>query len=398
MDPRKPHQSQRHWMWVAAVAIAVLYVVSTIPTPLYGLYRKEFGFADVVITEIYAIYVIGNLTVLLFFGRLSDQIGRKPATLIGLGLLSIATFVFLIATNIVFLFVARVISGLAAGLGASALTAWIAELEPNGDRAHAGAVASGANLAGLMAGGLLAGLLATWIAWPLRSSYVVNLVIALALLVTLTRAPETVEHRVSSFRELSMKPRIGVPRGIRLAFVAPAAMAFSGFALGGFYAAIAPSILSHSLHETLPIFAGVTVAAFFAVAALAAVLTQSVQGRRVIVIALVLLVIGLGLLVLTEIAKSFWLLGFATLVTGASMGLSYRGSLQIINTIAPADRRAELVAAYLLACYTANALPVIGVGLLSKATSPELAHQVFAAALVLIAGGACAIGLKHAPK
>ena len=247
-------------------------------------------------------------------------------------------------------------------------------------------------------GRLLAGVLATWFPWPLRSSYVVNLVTALALLATLTRAPETVEHRVNSMRDLSLKPRIGVPKGIRLAFLAPAAMAFSGFALGGFYAAIAPSILSHSLHETQPIFAGVTVAAFFAVAALAAVLTQNVQGRRVIVIALVLLVAGLGLLVLTEIEKSFWLLACATVVTGASMGLSYRGSLQIINKIAPADQRAELVAAYLLVCYTANALPVIGIGLLSSAASPELAHRVFAAVLVLIAGTACAIGLRHAPK
>jgi len=385
-------------MWAAAAAIAALYVVSTIPTPLYGLYKREFGFADIVVTEIYAIYVIGNLTVLLFFGRLSDQIGRNPATLIGLGLLTVATVVFLVATNVMFLFVARVISGLAAGLGASALTAWIAELEPNHDRAHGGAVASSANLGGLMAGGLLAGVLATYCPWPLRLSYVVNLMSAAVLLVVMIRAPETVAHRARSLRDLSLRPRIGVPKGIRLAFVAPAAMAFSGFALGGFYAAIAPSILSHTLHETQPIFAGVTVAAFFGAAALAAVLTQKVQGRRVILIALALLIVGLGLLVLAEIARSFWLLALATIATGASMGLSYRGSLQIISKIAPDDRRAELVAAYLLVCYTANALPVIGVGLLSTATSPELAHRAFAGALVVITGAACAIGLKHAPE
>jgi MFS family permease len=390
--------TQRHWMWAAAAAIAALYVISTIPTPLYGLYRREFGFADVVITEIYAIYVLGNLTVLLFFGRLSDQIGRKPATLIGMAVLIAATLVFLIATNVKYLFVARVLSGLAAGLGASALTAWIAELEPNHDRAHGGAVASSANLGGLMMGGLIAGTLATWFPWPLRTSYIVNLVSAAVLLIVLIRAPETVAHRVRSWRELSLRPRIGVPKGIRLAFVAPAAMAFSGFALGGFYAAIAPGILSHSLHETQPIFAGVTVAAFFAVAALAAVMTQNVQGRRAILIALALLLVGLGLLVLTEIARSFWLLGLATITTGASMGLSYRGSLQIINIIAPDNRRAELVAAYLLVCYSANALPVIGIGLLSNATSPEFSHQVFAAALAVIAGSACAIGFKHAPK
>src|ERR1700761_6124326 len=102
--------TQRHWMWAAGAAIAALYVVSTIPTPLYGIYKRAFGFADIVITEIYAIYVVGNLTVLLFFGRLSDQIGRKPTTLIGLALLFVATIVFLLATSFVYLFVARVLS------------------------------------------------------------------------------------------------------------------------------------------------------------------------------------------------------------------------------------------------------------------------------------------------
>lgn len=390
--------TRRHWMWAAGVAIAALYVVSTIPTALYGIYRREFGFADIVVTEIYAIYVIGNLTVLLFFGRLSDQIGRKPSALIGLGLLLVASVVFLVATNVTFLFAARVLSGLAAGLGASALTAWIAELEPHHDRAHGGMVASSANLAGLMSGGLLAGLLATWFPWPLRLSYLVNIVVVAVLLIVMSRAPETVAHPVRSLREVSLRPRIGVPKGIRMAFIAPATMAFTGFALGGFYAAIAPGILSNTLHATQPVFAGVTVAAFFGFAALVAALTQKLQGRRVMLGALALLIVGLGLLVLTEVARSFWLLGVATLVTGASMGLSYRGSLQIISQIAPGDRRAELIAAYLLVCYTANALPVIGIGFLTRASSPEFAHEVFAGGLAIIACTACAIGIKHAPK
>src|SRR5690349_7032860 len=102
-DPK----TARRWMHLAAVAIAALYITSTIPTPLYGTYRREFGFAAVGVTEIYAIYVIGNLTVLLFFGRLSDQIGRKPATLIALGLLLLTTCAFLCANGLAGLFVAR---------------------------------------------------------------------------------------------------------------------------------------------------------------------------------------------------------------------------------------------------------------------------------------------------
>lgn len=73
-------------MWLAALAIAVLYIGSTLLTPLYPLYRQQLGFSELIVTEIYAIYVVGNLTVLFFLGRLSDQIGRCRATLLALAL------------------------------------------------------------------------------------------------------------------------------------------------------------------------------------------------------------------------------------------------------------------------------------------------------------------------
>ena len=70
------------WMWLAALGIAVLYMGSTLLTPLYPIYRREFGFSELVVTGVYAIYVVGNLFVLFLFGRLSDQIGRRRTTLI----------------------------------------------------------------------------------------------------------------------------------------------------------------------------------------------------------------------------------------------------------------------------------------------------------------------------
>ena len=66
----------------------------------------------------------------------------------------------------------------------------------------------------------------------------------------LVRAPETIGKPIRSMRALSLKPRIGVPSGIRVQFIAPAAMAFIAFALGGFYAALAPGLLIRQLGES----------------------------------------------------------------------------------------------------------------------------------------------------
>src|SRR5262249_47733892 len=79
-----------------ATELAVMFVGATLPTPLYTLYRHVFGFGGVMLTLIYAVYVLGNLTALLIFGRLSDQIGRRAVTLpaIGVAFLSTLAFVF----------------------------------------------------------------------------------------------------------------------------------------------------------------------------------------------------------------------------------------------------------------------------------------------------------------
>ncbi|HEX5353942.1 MAG TPA: MFS transporter [Rhodanobacteraceae bacterium] len=390
--------SARRPMWIAAAAIGLIYVGSTLLTPLYPIYRREFHFSELIVTAIYAVYVVGNLAVLFFFGRLSDQIGRRAATLIALGITCVSVLLFLFAGSVAWLFPARILNGFAAGLGAGALTAWIAELEPRGDRMRAAVVASAANLGGLALGALLAGALAQFAPWPLRLPWIAFLVLLIAMFAALYAVKETVPQPVRTTAELELKPRIGVPRDLRLAFVAPAAIAFAAFALGGFYAALAPELLTRSLHRGAPLIVGGIVALFFACGAATAVLGQRLRGRHAMVAALILLWIGLGLLTLAEALHSMTLLVLASIVTGAAMALGYRGSLQIVNEIAPEQQRAELVSSYLLVCYSANALPVIGVGVLSLPLGPENAHRVFAIVLVALASLACAIGLRYAPQ
>jgi MFS family permease len=392
-----PRLSGSGSMWVAVAGIASLYVGSTLPTPLYPLYRQQFGFSEFIVTAIYASYVVGNLTALFALGRLSDQLGRRPTTLIAFSVLIASILCFLGSTGTAWLFIARVLNGLAAGLGAGALTAWIAELEPGHDKARAAIVASTGNLAGLALGAIMAGLLAQYAPWPLRTSYMVYLVLMLIVIALTLVLPEGVEHTVRSADELSLRPRIGVPRNMRLAFIAPAAMAFATFALGGFYAALTPGLLWHSLQQHNLAVIGALVALFFGSGALTAATTGKLTARPAMLISTIMLLLGLALLVAAEHIRSMLMLLIATVTSGGATALGYRCSLQIVNEIAPPERRAELVSSYLLVCYTANSLPVIGVGLLSLAVSAASAHLVFAALLALLSLLACATGWKFLP-
>jgi len=385
-------------MWNAAAGIAVLYVGSTLLTPLYPLYERRFGFGELGVTEIYAIYVLGNLAVLFFFGRLSDQIGRRPVALIALGITIASALCFLFAESEAWLFPARVLNGFAAGLGAGTMTAWIAELEPRGDRARAAAFASAGNLAGLALGALGAGLLARFAPWPLRLSFVCFIGVLVVVIAMLMRAPETIAKPVRSLRELSLKPRIGVPRGIRVEFIAPAAMAFVAFALGGFYAALVPGVLSRQIGVSDVGVIGGIVALFFVSAAATVVATRALANRPALYAASALVFAGLALLLAADALRSMALIVAASLVGGSAMALAYRSSLGIVNAIAPGERRAELVSSYLLVCYTANALPVIGVGLITRTIGATNAHRVLAAVLAALALVACAVGARKLPR
>ena len=47
--------------------IGALFAGSTVLTPLYVIYKPQFGFSQISLTLIYAAYVIGNLAALLLF-------------------------------------------------------------------------------------------------------------------------------------------------------------------------------------------------------------------------------------------------------------------------------------------------------------------------------------------
>ena len=219
----------------------------------------------------------------------------------------------------------------------------------------------------------------------------VQLALIGTMIVLLRRVPDTVLEPTRRLEDLALRPRIGVPRSLWLAFAAPAATAFTAFALGGFYAALVPGLLGHALHVTNVFVVGAIVAAFFAVAALTAVASRNWHSRPAVFGALALYLPALLLLVASERARSMPLLLVATVIAGAAMALGYRGSLQRVNELAPEDQRAEVLSSYLIACYSGNSLPVIGVGLLALAWSAEAAHALFAAVLIVLALAALAV-------
>jgi MFS family permease len=371
------------------VVVSLLFMGSSLLTPLYQLYRTDYRLDALGLTLIYAVYVIGNLTALLFLGRLSDQRGRKPIILAGLALAAVSTMLFLLASSSTWLFAGRIASGCAVGLGSGAATAWITEATPAERRSLAASTMTAFNFVGLALGPILAGTLVQYAPWPLHLPFLVylGLIGAVALLVFAAR--ETLERAQTD--SIDLTPRLAIPRGKRLAFVAPAAAGFAAMAVVGYYAALGPTMLHETVKLTNQALTGLIVAELFAVAALAILLTRQAEPRRALIWGLALTPAGLAALVAAQAWSSLVVMLIGTTLSGVASALSYRGGLGTINALASADRRAELASAYFICCFMGNALPIIGVGALSERIGAVSADRVFALALTVVALGALAL-------
>lgn len=383
---------------VVASMIGMLFGGSTLLTPLYIMYKQAFGFSQISLTLIYAVYVVGNLCGLLFFGRLSDQIGRRQVAAAGMFLMIIATLVFLSARGIGALYVGRILSGLAISVGAGTGTAWLADLIDDESKSRATVIATSANFIGLGVAALIAGVMAEYLPWPLHLPYIVYLIVLVAVTGLVFMVPETVARSQPSIRDLSVQPHISVPSEIRAQFVAPAVTGFGSLALVGFYAALAPSLLANELHITNHAIAGAIFLELAVVVSGAILATRSLSSRTSMLLALALMLPSVALIVAAQLATSMVLLIIATAVCAITAGLGYRGSLQVTNQIAPPDRRAQIVSSYLICAFAGNALPVIGVGVISTFAGPIAASLAFAATIIVFALTALYFGARYLPK
>ena len=369
----------------AAADLACMFMGSTLVTPLYVLYEQAFGFSELTLTLIFSAYSLGNIASLFVLGRLSDQIGRRRTALPAIGVAALATLVFLFAAGTAWLFVGRALSGLAIGMASGAATAWVVDLTRNRKAQRGAAITTGSIFFGLGIAALLGGVLAQYAPAPLKLPFVVYLAVLAILALFVARTKETVEDRVDTFDEVSLAPRIGIPDEIRGRFVSPAVTAFAVFAVTAFYAALAPSLLKRDLDVTNLAAGGAIVCALFLSAAVTAVATSAMQARAAMLTGAGLLIPGVALLVAAQSQQSLPILVAGTVVTGIASALGYRGSLQVINEIAPKEQRAEVISSFAIVCFIGNGLPVIGVGVLSAIYSPAVATVSLAAVTTVLA-------------
>ncbi|QES59039.1 MFS transporter [Streptomyces venezuelae] len=355
---------------------------TTAPTPLYPLYGEEFGFSPITVTVIFAVYAVGVVAGLLAFGRLSDQIGRRPV-LVTATLLSVcAALVFLAAGNVAVLLTARVISGFSAALVTGAATASLTELIPQGRGVRPATVALFANMGGLACGTLLAGILADAAPSPLRTPWTVMLVLAVTGLACVAVSPETAAHRSGfAFR---FQP-LHIPSEIRSDFLRSAMAAGAGFAVLGVLTAVTGLFLGTVLHESSHSLTGVVVFTAFACTALGQLLVRRIKPGSALSVACLGLILAAALIALAMAVTSLGPLLVGAAVNGLATGIALGHGIGGITTRSDPQHRGASVSTFFAILYSMLAVPAIGVGVLIRATSLRPAGEIFSAVVAVLA-------------
>ena len=369
LDLRTTHRHHPHHLarpgafWLVGLAFTILLFGVTLPTPLYVVYQTKWGFPAGTLTLVFAIYAAGVLTALLVFGRLSDQIGRRPVLFAAVAVAMTSTVIFMLATGVPMLLVARLLSGFAAGLTQGTAAAALAELEPNHDPRRAALFSSTVSTGAAGIGPLVAGLLVEYVGWTTHLVFVVYLVCLGVAAVAVSMVPETVveKHPVTIRVQ-----RPAVPAGARPAFFAAGASAFTVSALLGLVVSLVPSFLGEELHQGNHAVAGIVVFVLFSVATAAQLVLHRITSRQALLGGFASLLAGLGLLMLGLDIVSIDVFVAGIVCAGVGVGLVMMGALATVNRVATPEHRGEIMSAFFVAAYTGLAVPAVAVGIASQ--------------------------------
>lgn len=382
-NPQVDGRGRGHLVFLAFVLLC-FFAASSAPTPLYHLYQQAWGFSSALLTVIFAVYALSLLATLLMFGSLSDYLGRRPVIFIGLLLEIVSMLLFIAATDVSWLIVARVLQGVATGIATSALGAAMLD----SDAQQGPLLNSITPMFGMALGALGTSALVEYAPLPMGLAYGLLLAAFVGQAVYLLWIAETVTPQPGVLKTL--RPRLAVPAQARgtLLLVLPADIA--AWALGGFFLSLAPSLLTAATGSTSVLNGGFAVAALTISGAISIHNLRLRAPRLALLVGCSFLAVGVSVILAAVNLGWLWLFFTGAVVAGVGFGASFLGALRLLLPLAHAHERGALMAAFLALSYLAFCIPALLAGVSIKTAGLVTTTNVYGGVVVLLAVSALA--------
>ncbi|HSS62302.1 MAG TPA: MFS transporter [Candidatus Limnocylindrales bacterium] len=349
---------RRRAFWLVAATLGLFLFAAAAPSPLYSVYAARWRFSAVTLTEVFAVYALALLVALLLTGSLSDSIGRRPVILVALAIQLASMAIFVFAGDTAWLFAGRIAQGVATGIATSALAASFVDLQPPENPTLASLVNSATPIVGLGLGAMASAVLVQYAPYPLQLVYV----LMFAGFVAAGAGILAIAEPGRQGAQLSLKPRVGVERSLRPQFIAAVPSLVAGWAVGGFYMSLGPSLALQIAGSTNRLLGGLSIFILGGVGAAAIVAVRAWPPRRAMTYGGVALVCGLCIAVVAVVIKSPVLFFASNVITGLGFGVGWLGVLRTLIGLASPTSRGALIAAIFIVAYLAFAIPAVIAG------------------------------------
>ena len=309
-------------------------------------------------TIIFGIYAISVLTALLFVGRLSDHLGRRPVLIATIAAQTVSMVIFATASGVGDLVLARIIQGLATGAAVGAVGAGMIDLnKARGATANAVAPAFGT-----ASGGMLSGYLVQYLPAPTHLVYAVLCVIFVLQGIGVVLMADTIAPEPGALA--SLKPQLNLPAAARGPFLLALPVLVASWALAGFYGALGPMLVRGMLGVGSALLGGMALFVLAASAGLAVLLLQHREPRAMMTFGASLLAAGVGVAVWSLSHHAIVVFFAGTSIAGMGFGTGFQGAVRSIVPFAAPHERAGVLSMVFVVSYLSMGAPAVGAGAL----------------------------------
>jgi hypothetical protein len=372
----------RNQAFLLQASIIVSFLAgSSAPTPLYGVYQAAWGFSPITTTIVFGVYALAVLAALLVFGSVSDYVGRRPVLFVAALVQAVTMLVFATANGVGALVAARVIQGFATGAAMSAVGAGMVDL----DRARGATANAVGPMLGSATGAILSGFLVQYLPLPTVLVYALLGVVFVVQAFGLLAMEETVTQRPGALA--SLRPRFELPARLRRPMLLAAPAIIGTWALVGFYASLAPTLLRALVGSSSRLLGGLALFALASSGALSVLFTRPLSPPSLMKFGAPTLIAGIAFTLAGVAVGSVPGFFLGTALAGAGFGAAFQGAVRSVVPLAAAHERAGVLAVLYVIAYLAMGLPAVlaGVGVVYGGGMIATADE-YGAAVMLLSG------------
>lgn len=347
-------------------------VGSSVPIPLYPIYRAELGLDAFTMTVIFVVYVAAVLTALFCLPPILSRL-RNPYQLFvpAVAVVAAGAVTMSQAHDLSSLILGRVLGGLGTGSATLAANILLIELSPGRDVRRAANSSTLAFGLGSAVGPLLSGAALQLDVWPTVAPF---LLIAISALLSLHAAAQrwnasafapAAEHGATVRAQADPASKAArLPWG---PFLLCAGIVFTSWGLGASMMALGPLTASEVLGITDYALSGYAIAAFMLGSTASLWLHRRTPLRRGLIRGCLIVGSGMAACCLGVVMGSVGFVLAGMLLAAAGHGGAFGCAAGLVQVIAPPPLRPRMISLFYIAGYVGNLLPLLTGGIADHA-------------------------------